>query len=334
MSSKNIRLAFAEHQKLFRFFSKSPAQWDSQHGIVEYKWWRKERAVLYWHINFIIVIGVIYHSAFAYFVYQQLFRSLQGGQLFKIVVRCLLGVLTWYGSVMHAMTTLYGGAAAVGLNEMQRIEEALKKWNEENGIRRLEASRPTKSFDLEKITLIGIVRLFWVYFFLVVASNLFLGVDSLHTFLTDIATFLRLSFPAVVVLSALRAVIVIINVFEICSLFSFVILLFLSWLKIMDTILSILLDQSRRIFLSPKNNLGKIMYLVNTHIHLQLAYQAVARYQELGTIALMFVGLVVFISSNFATLRFYKFLPFVMFQYVDRVICTYLCRFQPEMVFY
>lgn len=158
--------------------------------------------------------------------------------------------------------------------------------------------------------------------------------DSLHTFLTDIATFLRLSFPAVVVLSALRAVIVIINVFEICSLFSFVILLFLSWLKIMDTILSILLDQSRRIFLSPKNNLGKIMYLVNTHIHLQLAYQAVARYQELGTIALMFVGLVVFISSNFATLRFYKFLPFVMFQYVDRVICTYLCRFQPEMVFY
>lgn len=88
---------------------------------------------MYWHINFIIVIGVIYHSAFAYFVYQQLFRSLQGGQLFKIVVRCLLGVLTWYGSVMHAMTTLYGGAAAVGLNEMQRIEEALKKWNEENG---------------------------------------------------------------------------------------------------------------------------------------------------------------------------------------------------------
>ncbi|OXA54511.1 hypothetical protein Fcan01_10790, partial [Folsomia candida] len=188
-------------------------------------------------------------------------------------------------------------------------------------IHRFQVPSPIPLFDLERIILLSIVHVFAAYFPLVLASNMLMHLDPLYPVVTDISSFLRLTFPAMMVLHVLRFIIVVINVFEICSIFSFVILFFLSGLHVMDKILSILVEQSKRIVLSRQkgDNMNKIEYLLRTHVHLQLAYKPIARYQELGTIALMLVGLLVFIFSNFATLRFYKLLPFMVFAFYPSV---------------
>ncbi|OXA53854.1 hypothetical protein Fcan01_10792 [Folsomia candida] len=321
MSSKNIVLAFSEHSKLFKFYSKCPMQWVSEREIIEYKSWRRERSVLYWHINCILTISVTYQAGFAYVLYQQLFRPDPSRHLFKVVIMSMLGVLNWYGSVMHLMTTLYGDGAAIGWNQLQKIERDLKNWKENHGIHRFHVPPPTPLFDLEKIVLLSVVPVFAAYFPFVLASNILMHMDSLYPVVTDISSFLRLTFPAMMALHLLRDVILIINVFEICSIFSLVILFFLSTLHVMDKILSILVEKSKGIVLSRQKGdlMNKIEYLLRTHVHLQLAYKPIARYQELGTIALMLMGLLVFIFSNFATLRFYKLLPFMVFAFYPSV---------------
>lgn len=75
-------------------------------------------------------VSIIYQSTFFYFIYQQIFRPDPSRHLFIVVIRSILGVLNWFGFVMYLMTTLYGDGAAIGWNQLHKIERDLKDWAE------------------------------------------------------------------------------------------------------------------------------------------------------------------------------------------------------------
>ncbi len=135
-----------------------------------------------------------------------------------------------------------------------------------SGTHRFQVPVPSPLFSLEKVILLSIVHIFAAYFPLLLASNMLMHLDSLHPMVTDISSFLRLTFPAMLALHVLRFILLAINIFETCSIFSLVILFFLSGLHAMDKILSTLVEQAKRI-VHQGDPMNKIGSLLRTHVH-------------------------------------------------------------------
>lgn len=120
----------------------------------------------------------------------------------------------------------------------------------------------------------------------------------------------------VFVLHLIRFCILTINGTEICLTFMFVILIFISGLLLLREIFTNFLNRVK----CPAGNANDLVEsLTFTHIQVQLAIKSFACYQELGVLALMTVGLLVFIFSNFATVRFFGVVPFVVFVFFPSV---------------
>lgn len=141
-----------------------------------------------------------------------------------------------------------------------------------------------------------------------------LSLDCVYVLVHAIGAKFDLLHSQVFLLHLIRFCILTINAIEICLTFMFVILTFISVLLLMRNIFTNWLN---RVKLNAGNE--ELIETINfTHIQLQLAVKSFARYQELGTLALMTVGLLVFIFANFATVRFFGVVPFVVFLFFPR----------------
>lgn len=150
---------------------------------------------------------------------------------------------------------------------------------------------------------------------LLLPSQFFLGLDCLHYIILEIKD--SLSTPMLFILQSLRFLLLGVNCFEICRVFSLLILIFVSGLRILANIMSNLKKRTGR---CPSS--VQIQRLLEVHIKTQLAYKPVAPFQELGTLSLMTEGLLIFIFSNFGTVKFFKLLPLVVYIFFPCVSIT------------
>lgn len=158
-----------------------------------------------------------------------------------------------------------------------------------------------------------------IYPIIVTASVISLHLDPLYFAVVDLSDFFQLSHRAHFTLHFLRFFIIAGNTVMICSTLKMVLISFMSRLKIQLNIFSLLLKHAKIILSQRIRFVPRIEFLVKIHLSLQIAGQQVAPFQELGTIALMLVGQLIFVFSNFATLRFYNVLPLAAYQFYPSV---------------
>lgn len=148
-----------------------------------------------------------------------------------------------------------------------------------------------------------------------------LSLDGLYYMVQDASNVFQLPFRVTIFLHTIRFLIRLIISVEISSIAAFVVLSFISFLLMVKHVLKILLQETKIMTncVTSKYIGVRIEYLLRTHIRLQIAMKKFALFQELGTLALMLMGLLVFVFANFATLRFYRFLPFAVFTFFPSI---------------
>ncbi|OXA40156.1 hypothetical protein Fcan01_24911 [Folsomia candida] len=97
-----------------------------------------------------------------------------------------------------------------------------------------------------------------------------------------------------------------INSFEVARMLSRIIVYFITALNLLKSIFVTLLHDSETCFASMEG----INDRITTHLKVQLAVNALAPFQELGTFFLLLMGLVVFVVANFVTIKLYDSMPF------------------------
>lgn len=171
----------------------------------------------------------------------------------------------------------------------------------------------------KKLIISSMLKLLNVQPIMVTASVLVLNLDPLHFCVLDISDALKLSLHSIFALNFLRFSIIAVNAVMICSNMKFVLIVFISSLKIQLNIFFLLLKHAKFILEQRIRFVQRIEFLVKIHLCLKLAGQRGAACQELGSISLLFIGQLILIFSNFATLRFYNVLPFAAYQFYPSV---------------
>ncbi|OXA56432.1 hypothetical protein Fcan01_08884 [Folsomia candida] len=292
-----VSSSFGEHASKLRFFTECPIQWDGKRESLRYKSPAGNVKVQLWHFSMFLTVDTTTAAALMYTLVQAGRSSSDKPAYMPLpiaLIFALLSVLVYYVIVNHVMITLYGKDAVNGWNEIVRIE------GERSGGR---------------ACLIFIIRNFSMYRYVLVPSELFMQFDGFHYPLRDMNNTYKPSQVVFVTLYVLRVVILMINVFEMCRVMSLVILLFISVINLMKTIFSTLLHESERCFVS----MGRVNGGITTHLQTQLAMNAFAPFQELGTFFLVLMGLVVFVVSNFVTIKLYDSMPFPVYAFFPSV---------------
>lgn len=174
-------------------------------------------------------------------------------------------------------------------------------------------SKSAKSFNGQKLFLLTIVIMLSIYPVLLIISDMALSLDGVSTVVQDISTSYKLPTPLLILLHIMRFYIMSCNSIQICSTFLFVVLSFISLLLMGKNIFMIFIKEAVSLKNLNFQTSRKIEYLLHTHTSLQLAVKKFALFQELGTLSLMLLGLVIFVCANFVTLRFFGLLPFSVF---------------------
>ncbi|OXA40344.1 hypothetical protein Fcan01_24908 [Folsomia candida] len=216
--------------------------------------------------------------------------------------------MTYYVIVNHVMVILYGKDAVNGWNEILKIEGHLVSgMRKESGVNNM--------FEKAHVSLATcltfIIKNFWLFRYVIIPSELYMEFDAYYYPLRDMNCTYELNQPALISLNVTRFILLTINAFEICRIMSLIILMFISVLNLMESILSTLMHDSGRCLVS----MARINGGTTTHLELQLAMNALAPFQELGTFFLILMGLVVFVVSNFVTVKLYDSMPFPVYSF-------------------
>ncbi|OXA39623.1 hypothetical protein Fcan01_25738 [Folsomia candida] len=224
-----------------------------------------------------------------------------------------LGVSLYYAIVNHVMVTVYGKDAVNGFNEIVKIERQLVATTlEEAG-----TTRPVIDDSHAKLAsiLTMIVQSFSAYRYIIAPSQFFMQFDAYYFTLRDLNDIFKFSQSTMLVFNLARLGILTITVFEIFRLLCLVILIFISALNMVRSIFAVLLHVSGQRFTS----LARINAGITTQFKMQLAMKALAPFQELGTFFLILIGLVIFVVSNFVTIKLYDSLPFPVYAFFSSV---------------
>ncbi|OXA40148.1 hypothetical protein Fcan01_24892 [Folsomia candida] len=138
--------------------------------------------------------------------------------------------------------------------------------------------------------------------------------DGYYFVLRDTNYIFQLSEATMIVLNIVRFTLLMVNVFEVATILSLIILIFITFLIMLRSIFSTLLPPVRYFVSMPRINRG-----ITEHLKVQLAMNAFAPFQELGTFFLILIGLVVFVVSNFVTIKLYDSMPFAVYAFFPSV---------------
>lgn len=126
MSWDNIATAFTKYSKIFGTSpSTSPMSWDSRRQELHWESCHKSpkrKSIMLWHFNYIFGVHFAYTLSTVYFLVQQLFGYGPKKELLNVIYLLLIGILNWFGSVLHVMITLYGRDAVNGWNNGRAME--------------------------------------------------------------------------------------------------------------------------------------------------------------------------------------------------------------------
>lgn len=157
--------------------------------------------------------------------------------------------------------------------------------------------------------LVVLVRSFATYRFVYLLIQFFLELDPFSFPLRELNEKFQFHSLTLFVIYTIQFVYLWINGFEILATLSLIVLLLLAMLR---SVYAALLQESERPFATtPK----KINVWIKTHLEAQLALREFATFQELGTLFLMLIGLVVFLVANFVTIKLYDSLPFPVYAF-------------------
>ncbi|OXA37313.1 hypothetical protein Fcan01_27917 [Folsomia candida] len=156
--------------------------------------------------------------------------------------------------------------------------------------------------SLEGKILKSIILTFFIYPFIITPSEIVLGCDSPHYVIEDLRSTLDFNFPTYLILQLFRVYILIITSYEVCRCLSFLILYFVTALRLVGNIYNELVVRAKKSRIRSELEIGE-------HIETQLAVKSLAASQELGTLGLLKIGIIVFVLSNFVTIRLYDSLP-------------------------
>ncbi|OXA48021.1 hypothetical protein Fcan01_17186 [Folsomia candida] len=302
MASNPVSSSFLEHSTKFGWFYSQPRiQWHNGKNCLVYK--TRHKRTLLWDLDMFLAVDICGLSSFGYLLVKNIFCRNGNTDTIRLIHSLMIlffGMLNIHGVWLHVMTAFYG-------------EDAVKGWN---GLRRLEqdessdkSSKPTSDRNLSLILTL-IVRMFAVYPFLQIPSELFMNFDPYFYVIQDLRIFLNLCFGQTLILHFFRLIILTVTIYEISRVFALLILIFISTLAILARLNSALVQKFA--------NTRQIFDSMRTMEFVTLNLQLFAPFQELGTFAVMSVGLVLFVIANFVTIALTR-LPFPVYIFFPSV---------------
>ncbi|OXA40158.1 hypothetical protein Fcan01_24913 [Folsomia candida] len=305
---------FGEHASKLRFFTECSVQWDGKRECLRFKSPAGNGKVKMWHFSMFLTVDITVAGGLFYTLFHAVRSTLTKPYmpLTDALILALLAVLTYYAIVIHVMVALYGKDAVNGWNEILKIEGQLVRGMHMESDARKTSDDPHSTLAT---TLTYVIRNFSVYPYLLIPSELYMQFDAFYYPLRDLDRVYEFSQPTMFAINVLRFTILMINALEIARVMSLVILLFISALNLMKSIFSTLLHESDRCFVS----MARINSGITTHLKTQLAMNAFAPFQEMGTFFLILMGLVVFVVANFVTLKLYDAMPFPVYSFFPSV---------------
>lgn len=127
MTASYVKSSFQEHASRLGFISECPIQWDAERECLCYKSASGKFFLKLWHFNMFLSVDTITACAIMYNFVQTLRSSPEKPyvELPVALILSLLGILTYYVIVNHAMITLYGKDLVNGFNVIVKLEGQL-----------------------------------------------------------------------------------------------------------------------------------------------------------------------------------------------------------------